>query len=170
MFTAVDADHLVACAGFPFYGISWTEKDDKYLWDGALLSNTPLREVIDASPKNDKKVYIVNLFPHTQDELPENMLDSWHRARDIIHTDRTDHNIRMSKVISRYLSPLREMHDVLNNVELVDDEMKQRFFKIEREYHKLCQERGAVIKEVTKVERSEIYTSCLKMQIFQLRQ
>jgi NTE family protein len=150
----IDADHLVASAGFPFYGISWTEKDGKFLWDGALLSNTPLREVIDASPKRDKNVYIVNLFPHKQDELPQNMAESWHRARDIMHTDRTDHNIRMSKVISKYLSLLREMHDILNNVELTQED-RERFFKVEREYHKLAEDRGAVIQEITRVERKE---------------
>lgn len=52
----IDADHVIACASYPFYGISWTEKDGKYLWDGSLLSNTPLREVIDESPKNNKLV------------------------------------------------------------------------------------------------------------------
>jgi NTE family protein len=95
----LDADHLVTCASFPFYGIRWTEKGGKYLWDGALLSNTPLREVIELSPKNDKRMYIVNLFPAVQEELPQNLLDSWHRARDIMYTDKTDHNMRMSKVI-----------------------------------------------------------------------
>jgi NTE family protein len=41
--TNIDADHVIASAGFPFYGIAWTQKDGRYLWDGALLSNTPLR-------------------------------------------------------------------------------------------------------------------------------
>jgi NTE family protein len=83
------------------YGISILRLTlDKKEWDGSLLSNTPLREVIDASPKNHKRVYIVNLFPKIQKELPTNMFDIWHRARDIIHTDKTDHNIHMSKIIS----------------------------------------------------------------------
>jgi NTE family protein len=60
MKTNIDADHVAACAGFPFYGIGWTEKGGKYFWDGSLQSNTPLREVIGSSPKHDKKVYIVN--------------------------------------------------------------------------------------------------------------
>jgi NTE family protein len=144
----------LGCASFPFYGISWVEKDGKYLWDGSLLSNTPLREVIDVSPRRDKKVYIVNLFPRIQNELPENIFDSWHRARDIVHTDKTDHNIRMSEVISRYLSLLKDMHDILNNVQL-DENKKERFFQIEREYHKLAEDRGAIIQEITKIERSE---------------
>jgi NTE family protein len=150
----IDIDHLVASAGYPFYGISWTEKDGKFLWDGALLSNTPLREVIDASPKRDKNVYIVNLFPRKQDDLPQNMADSWHRAKDIMHTDRTDHNIRMSKVISKYLSLLREMHDILDKIELKQDD-RERFFRVEQEYHKLAEERGAIIQEITRIERKE---------------
>lgn len=154
MYQEIDTDCLAACAGFPFYGIKWTEKDGKYLWDGALLSNTPLREVIDASPRKDKKVYIVNLFPHVQKDFPENMADVWHRARDIMHTDRTDNNVRMSKVISKYLLIMREMHDIISNATL-SEELHERFRKIEFEYHKLAEHRGAIIDEITKIERSE---------------
>jgi len=150
----IDADHIIACAGFPFYGIAWTYKDGKYLWDGSLLSNTPLREVIDASPKYDKIVYIVNLFPRYQEDLPQNIFDSWHRARDIIHTDKTDHNIRMSKVISRYLSLMRQMHDLLNNIQ-IEENMRDLYLQIEREYHNVAGDRGTIIEEITKIERSE---------------
>jgi NTE family protein len=150
----LDAGHVIACTGFPFYGLAWTKKDNLYLWDGSLLSNTPLREVIDASPKNHKRVYIVNLFPKIQKELPTNMFDIWHRARDIIHTDKTDHNIHMSKIVSRYLTVMRKMHDLLNNVQM-DERMKSTFIQIEKEYHKLATDRGAIIEEITKVERKE---------------
>lgn len=51
----ISAEHVLAGAGYPFYGISWTKIDGRYLWDVTLLSNTPLTEVIDASPKRDKK-------------------------------------------------------------------------------------------------------------------
>ena len=67
----IDADHIVARAKFPFYGISWIEKDDMYLWDGSLLTNAALREVINASPRYHKIVYIVNLFPNYQKDLPK---------------------------------------------------------------------------------------------------
>ena len=150
----IDADHIVACAGFPFYGISWTEKDGRYLWDGSLLSNTPLREVINASPKNHKIVYIVNLFPKYQKDLPKNMFDIWHRARDIMHTDRTEHNIHMSKAITKYLDVMKDMHDLLNNIN-IDENMKDLFFKIEKEYHRIATDRGAIIEQITKIEREE---------------
>jgi NTE family protein len=150
----ITADHLVACAGFPFYGISWTKINGHYLWDGSLMSNTPLREVISASPRNDKRVYIVNLFPKNQEKLPESLSDSWHRARDIMHTDRTDHNIQMSRVIKRYLKLLNEMHDLLKKVPL-DEHSKEQFAKMELEYNKLANQRGAIIEEVVKIERKE---------------
>lgn len=157
----IDADHVIASAGFPFYGIAWTQKDNKYLWDGALLSNTPLREVIDASPASDKILYLVNIFPHYQKELPQDMFQAWHRARDIIYTDKTDNNIRLSRIISRHLSLLKEMHDLLmiSNVNLKekgdDARLKDRFDKMELEYSKLARRRGAIINEIVRIERPE---------------
>jgi NTE family protein len=150
----IDADHILASAAYPFYGISWIEKDGRYLWDGSLMSNTPLREVIKASPKNNKKVYMVNLFPRFQKELPKNMFESLHRARDIMGTDKIEHDISMSKISSRYLILLKEMHDIIDESNL-EEKLKKRFEKIEPEYHKLAGERGAIIEDIVCIERSE---------------
>ncbi len=150
----IDAEHVVASAGYPFYGISWTQIGDRYLWDGTLLSNTPLTEVIDASPRQDKKVYIVNLFPHRQDEIPKNMIESWHRARDIMHTDKTDHTVRMSRVISRQLALIKEMHDIIESSNL-DKKGEEKFSLLELEYHRLACERGAIIKQIIHIARKE---------------
>lgn len=150
----IAAEHVLASAGYPFYGISWTQIKGRYLWDGTLLSNTPLREVIYASPRCDKKVYIISLFPKIHEDLPKNMFEAWHRARDLMHVDKTDHSVMMSKVISRYLALIKEMHDIIIHVPL-NDNMKKRFEKVEPEYHKLAKERGAIIKEVIRIERKE---------------
>jgi NTE family protein len=172
--TSIGVDDITASACFPFYGISWVKKGETYLWDGALLSNTPLREVIDASPIADKIVYLVNIFPQNQDELPQDMFEVWHRARDIIYTDKTDSSIRMSKVISRYLSLLDEMHDLLTitanksvnqsqkQIDKDDKEeddryrsLRDRFKKMEQEYNKLAIQRGAIIRKIVRIERPE---------------
>jgi NTE family protein len=159
--TNIEIDDVIASTGFPFYGISWTQKNGRYLWDGSLLNNTPLREVIDASPIADKKVYLVNIFPHYQRKLPQDMFQVWHRARDIIYTDKTDSSIRLSKIISRYLSLLNEMHDLLtiiakNDHHLENDaRLKERFTRMENEYSKLAVQRGAIIKEIVSIERPE---------------
>lgn len=148
------ADYVLASAGYPFYGISWTKVSDRYLWDGTLLSNTPLREVIDASPTCDKRVIIANLFPHNQEELPQNMAEAWHRARDIMHTDKTDQSVRMSRTISRHLRIIKEMYDILQSTNL-DGKNKKRLAALEPEYDKIACERGAIIKEIVRIEREE---------------
>ena len=84
-----------------------------YCWDGSLLSNTPLREVVDASPINDKRIFLVENYPKKVDILPRNLLEVQHRARDIIFSDKTEHNVTMSKVISRYLQYIEESYQII---------------------------------------------------------
>jgi NTE family protein len=31
----IERDEIIACVGFPFYGIGWTKIADRYLWDGS---------------------------------------------------------------------------------------------------------------------------------------
>jgi NTE family protein len=150
----IDATHVVAGCGYPFYGIAWTEMSGRYLWDGSLLSNTPLAEVINASPICDKKVYVVDLFPHVQKSMPKNMMESWHRARDIMDSDKTEHSVRMSKIISRYLSLIKNMHDFIVSSNL-DEKAKKEFEKMESEYNKLACQRGAIIREIIRIKRQE---------------
>lgn len=150
----ITADHVLASAGYPFYGISWTRVNGRYLWDGTLLNNTPLREVIDASPKHNKKVYLVDLFPHEQHDLPRNMIEVWHRARDITHVDKTLHTLRMSKLINRQLGLIRNMHEILDKSSL-DNDLKTKLSDIEKEYREVAQERGAIINKIVRIQRKE---------------
>jgi len=80
----ITVDQIIASIGYPFYGIRWSVANERYLWDGSLLTNTPLMEVFKASPIKNKKLFIVDVFPRKQKEIPQNMLEVWHRARDII--------------------------------------------------------------------------------------
>lgn len=151
-------DHIVASAAYPVYGLRWVSVDGRYLWDGSLLSNTPLREVIDSSPKRDKVVCIVSLFPRRIKNLPSNILGVLHRARDILFTDKTYHNVKMSRVISRYLMLLKEMHDILMHVydnAQIDEDTRERIRRIEPEYHRLSVERGAIVRKMVRIERRE---------------
>ena len=78
-----------------------------------LLSNTPMLEAINASPEYNKMFYIVDVFPREQKELPINMVEVWHRARDIIFIDKTNTNIEMLKIRERHLSLLKKIHDII---------------------------------------------------------
>jgi NTE family protein len=49
---------------------------------------------------------------------------------------------------------MREMHDIISNAQL-DEELHERFRKLEHEYHRIADERGAIIDEITRIERTE---------------
>ncbi|HXU95866.1 MAG TPA: patatin-like phospholipase family protein [Candidatus Nitrosotalea sp.] len=154
----ISTDHVLASSGYPYYGIQWTKIGGKYLWDGTLLSNTPLIDAINASPDTDKNVYLVDLFPHVQEALPKNMEEVWHRARDIMFFDKVEHTIRVSNMLKRYLDLLSEMHDITMNYldsKKADDAMKQKISDVEKTYHKLTVERGGIIRDVVRIERKE---------------
>ena len=63
--------HILGASGYPSYNFPWVEVEkDLYAWDGSLLSNTPLREAIDASLVNDKQIFLVENYPKKIDVLP----------------------------------------------------------------------------------------------------
>jgi len=102
-------------------------------------------------------VYIVNLFPHSQQDVPNDMLEAWHRARHIIYTDKTASNVRTSKIISKYLSLLKDMHDYImsNTIQSPNKSNNRKLATIEEEYNKLAHQRSAVIQDIVRLERRE---------------
>jgi NTE family protein len=78
----ITAKHILASSGYPIYGFPWIEVEDGvYAWDGSLLSNTPVREVISVSPRNDKNIFMVENYPRKIRTLPSNMAEVESRAR-----------------------------------------------------------------------------------------
>lgn len=110
----ITVKHLLGTSGYPLYGFPWVEVEKgMYVWDGSLLSNTPLREAIDASPVIDKQVFIVENYPKKIERLPQNLPEVLHRARDIMFSDKTAHNIKLSKVITRHLEFIEELYKII---------------------------------------------------------
>jgi len=66
----ITTKNVLATSDYPLYKFRWIQvKDGVYAWDGSRLSNTPLREVIAASPKKNKGVCIVENYPKNIDNL-----------------------------------------------------------------------------------------------------
>ncbi len=148
--------HILATSAYPLYNFPWIEVEEGvYAWDGGLLSNTPLREVLDASPINDKRIFIIENYPKNIDSLPKNLPEVHHRARDIIFSDKTENNITMSKVITRYLEYIEELYQIVeknfDNLQIQEKQIK----RIRRKYKKYKQEHGAEIKEIYYITRDE---------------
>ena len=157
----ITSKHLLAVTGYPSYYFQWIEVEKEvYAWDGSLLSNTPLREVIDASPVKDKQVFLVENYPKNCDTLPDNLSEVQHRARDIMFSDKTLHSVKMSKAITYYLRLINDMYAMLEDqVDLNKKEVKQKFEKIRAKYKKVTEGHGAEIKGVYYITRSEPFPS-----------
>jgi NTE family protein len=157
----ITSKHILAATGYPSYYFPWAEVEEGvYAWDGSLLSNTPLREVIDASPVKDKRVFLVENYPKRCDALPDNLLEVQHRARDIMFSDKTIHNVQMSKTITYYLRLINDLYKMLeDHFSSEKKEDIQKFEKIRARYKKVSKDHGAEIKRVHYITRSEPFPS-----------
>ena len=152
--------HILATSGYPLYNLPWVEVEKGvFAWDGGLLSNTPLKEAIDASPVKNKRVFIVENYPKKIDHLPHDLPEVHHRARDIIFSDKTQYNISMAKVITMYLRYIDEMYQFIDqNIDPKNIDIK-KFERIKRKYKRYKKERGAEIKKIHYITREEHHHS-----------
>jgi NTE family protein len=153
----ITSKHILAATGYPSYYFQWVEVEEGvYAWDGSLLSNTPLREVIDVSPVKDKRVFLVENYPKKCDMLPDNLSEVQHRARDIMFSDKTLHSVKMSKAITYYLRLIDDLYKMLeDHFDSNKKEDKQKFERIRARYKKVSEGHGAEIKGVYYITRSE---------------
>jgi NTE family protein len=152
----ITVKHLLGTSGYPLYGFPWVEVEKGvYAWDGSLLSNTPLREAIDAAPVTNKRVFIVENYPKKIDRLPQNLPEVYHRARDIMFSDKTAHGIKMSKAITRYLQFIEELYEIIENNVDAGKVDRQKMDSIHRKYHRMLKEHGAEIKKIAYITREE---------------
>jgi NTE family protein len=155
--TEIKAKHILASAGYPIYGFPWVKIDENtYGWDGSLLSNTPIREVIYVSPRNDKNVFIVENYPQKIDRLPSNMIEVINRYKDILFCDKDMYNIQLSKLITRHINLIEKLYDVFEKHTDKNKIDPEEIKTIEKEYNNLIENYGAEIKSVTRITRSEL--------------
>jgi NTE family protein len=166
----ITSKHILAATGYPSYYFRWVEVEEGvYAWDGSLLSNTPLREVIEVSPVKNKRVFLVENYPKKCDTLPDNLLEVQHRARDIMFSDKTLHSVKMSKAITYYLRLIDDLYNMLeDNFSSEKKEDKENFEKIRARYKKVLEEHGAEIKRVYYITRSEPFPSLYENADFSL--
>lgn len=153
----ITSKHLLATTAYPKYYFQWVEVEEGvYAWDGSLLSNTPLREVIDASPIKNKRIFLVENYPKNIDNLPANLFEVEHRTRDILFSDKTMHNIKMSKAFTVYLKLINDLYNMLeNNFNSQNKEDIRNFERIRKRYKRISENHGAEIKKTYYITREE---------------
>ena len=154
--TQIQMKHLLATIGYPQYGFPWIEVDDgMYAWDGSLLSNTPIREVMTASPSSDKNIYIVENYPKKIDRLPSNMTEVQSRAKDIMFTDKDVSLRKMSRLITKHINLIETLYNIFkefDNSKLDKDIINY----IEKEHKVLIEKFGAKILKIKRISRENV--------------
>lgn len=83
----LEPEHFMASGALP-PGFPAVEIDGEFYWDGGLVSNTPLTEIVRESQHKDTLVFQVDLWS-ASGALPGNFLDVSERTKDIQYSSRT---------------------------------------------------------------------------------
>lgn len=154
---SIQPRHLLGVSGYPVYGFPWVEVEEGvYGWDGSLLNNTPLRQVLQASPRNDKNIFIVENYPRRIDHLPSNMVEVLDRSRDIIFSDKTKFTVRMSKIMTRQIKLIEDLYDIFEIADL-SKVNSEKINRIKSEYEKIIYNYGAQILTINRIKRERIH-------------
>jgi NTE family protein len=145
-------EHVMASASFPLY-FDYQKIDGRQFWDGGLLSNTPLRELIskhkiywedyigeqnlfnamwndnenDNAKVPDLEVYIINVWPSRENIVPSDYDAIKDRKNDIGHADKTEYDQKVAMLVSDYVQLIREMRKMA--LDHITQPNKQKDFK-----------------------------------------
>jgi NTE family protein len=114
-------DHILASGSLP-PGLPWTTINGKHYWDGGILSNSPLEQVVERTGAAGKRIFVVDLFPNKQ-PLPTNLMEVMGRRDEIVYAER----IRRDSTEQALISNFRKLVGaILTHVETVDaDRIRQ---------------------------------------------
>lgn len=107
--TTLRPEHFMASGALP-PGFAAVEIDGQYYWDGGLMSNTPLYEVIQSTPRRDTLAFQVDLWSAIG-PVPDNITDVQGRMKDIQYSSRTRLVTDMLQRSQRFRHVLREVLD-----------------------------------------------------------
>jgi NTE family protein len=100
-------EHFMASGALP-PAFAPVEIDGEYYWDGGLVSNTPLQEVLDAQPRRDTLAFQVDMWS-ARGPLPHSMAEVAERQKDVQYSSRTRQITDMMQREQRYRNMLHKL-------------------------------------------------------------
>jgi NTE family protein len=153
------------------------DKVPRYFWDGGILSNTPLRELIQSHKDYwytvigkeqedalvpDLDVYIIDVWPTKEENIQWDHDAVKDRKEDLLLNDKTDYDEKSANIVSDYVSLVKEFIDLSKRSNIPDKEIKRILSKsnlkskhrsgMERQYKDLISGRFDV--NVIRIERT----------------
>ena len=161
----IKMEHVIASASVPVHydhvkikgsrldasGNPTKISSDRYFWDGGILSNTPLRELLSEHKKfwgkriesqkqseetdstseieffeknvPDLEVYIVNVWTKKEQKIPQDHDSSKDRKNDIVYCDKTNYDEKVARFISDYIGLTRELMELAKTKGATKDEL-----------------------------------------------
>jgi NTE family protein len=123
-YDGITIDHVVASMStnqrYEFPSMKTVDGQERRFWDGAYLSNTPLREALQLHREYwgkvrpggdvpDLEVYIVNLYPSLEADVPQEPDSIQDREIDIKFHDRTKYDLKVAQVATDYIDLVGEL-------------------------------------------------------------
>lgn len=118
----ITPDHILASGSLP-PGFPWTTIGGKHYWDGGIVSNSPLDQVIELLGSAGKKVYIIDLYP-IHKPLPRNIMEVIARKDEIFYSEKINKDIRTKELIDKYKQLVEELMGYLEP--LVVEQIRHR--------------------------------------------
>jgi NTE family protein len=117
----IEPEHVMASGALP-PGFPAIEIDGEFYWDGGLVSNTPLKHILETLPRHSTLAFQVDVFA-AQGELPSCLEAVSEREKDIRYSSRTRmgvetfryaHNLRrnISKLLAKLPASLKDEPEV----------------------------------------------------------
>lgn len=149
----IEMKHLLATIGYPQYGFPWVEvSDGTFAWDGSLLSNTPIREVMVASPSKNKNIFVVESYPKKIEKLPANMSEVLSRSKDLMFSDKTQSLQKMSRLITKHVNLIETLYDLFQDSDQSKID-KDKIDYINKEHSLLVDKYGAKILKLNRITK-----------------
>lgn len=104
----LSADHILASGSLP-PAFPWTTIGGRHFWDGGIVSNSPLEQVIERCGAAGKRVYIVDLYPGKARALPSNLTEVMARREEILFAERIRNDLRTETLVHDFQQLVQEM-------------------------------------------------------------
>jgi len=105
------AEHFMASGALP-PGFAAVEIDGEFYWDGGLMSNTPLYEIAQATPRRDTLGFQVDLWS-ARGPVPDSIVDVMGRVKDVQYSSRTRLVTDQMQRAQRYRNVLQHVLDLV---------------------------------------------------------